>query len=37
MTDTQTTNQNKGADLAGFAAMFEAIDSYSGQKPVWSI
>src|SRR6478609_86320 len=27
MTDTQTTNQNKGADLAGFAAMFEATQA----------
>jgi small subunit ribosomal protein S1 len=27
MTETQTTNQNKGADLAGFAAMFEATQA----------
>jgi small subunit ribosomal protein S1 len=27
MTDTQTTNQNKSADLAGFAAMFEATQA----------
>ena len=27
MTDTQTTNQNKSADLSGFAAMFEATQA----------